>query len=273
MSIVVAVKVGEGLVLSADSATSIILQSSAGPATIGNIFLYTRKLLHLKDYPIGILTWGLGSIGQRSIESLVKEYEDGKPSISDKSSNNYKPDYQYDVQTIAEELRKFLLGFYEKMYQHVKIESQIPLGMFVGGFSRGRFFADEYAFVIPFDIESRNVSPNLPDGSPNFGAHSYGLNDAITRYTHCYDEQLEEALKSKGFDQKAIQEILEPLEYKITFSGMPLQDAIDFAVSLVQLTIARYRFVIGPQVCGGEIDVAVLTNRYFNWVHRKSWKT
>jgi hypothetical protein len=273
MSIVVAAKVGEGLVLAADSATSIILQSSDGPAKIGNIFLYTRKLLHLKDYPIGILTWGLGSIGQRSIESLVKEYEDGKPSISDKSSNNYDPDYQYDVQAISEELRKFLCGYYERMYENVKVESQIPLGMYVGGFSRRRFFADEYAFVIPFDTASQNVSPALPDGSPTFGAHSFGLNDAITRFTHGYDERLEDVLKSKGFDQNAIQEILEPLQYEITFSGMPLQDAIDFAVSLVQLTIARYRFVIGPQVCGGEIDVAVLTNRYFNWVHRKSWKT
>jgi len=52
---------------------------------------------------------------------------------------------------------------------------------------------------------------------------------------------------------------------------MPLQDAIDLAVYLVEMTIGRYRFAVGAPVCGGEVDVAVITPRGFTWVSRKSW--
>lgn len=69
-----------------------------------------------------------------------------------------------------------------------------------------------------------------------------------------------------------VNSLFKSLEYEITFSGMPLQDAIDLAVSMVQMTITRFRFVRGASLCGGAIDVAVITNRYFNWVQRKSWK-
>ena len=43
------------------------------------------------------------------------------------------------------------------------------------------------------------------------------------------------------------------------FDGMPLQDAVDFANYAVQLTIGRFRFAAGVPVCGGNVDIAVIT--------------
>ena len=60
-------------------------------------------------------------------------------------------------------------------------------------------------------------------------------------------------------------------EYPIAFEGMPLQDAIDLAVYLVEMTTGRYRFAVGAPPCSGELDVAVITPRGFTWVYRKSW--
>jgi len=85
MSICVSVKVAEGLVLAADS-TAAIHGSLPGPSgTSGKGVLKTydhvRKLSHIKDYPIGTLTWGTALIGSRSVESLIKEYEHGLPPL------------------------------------------------------------------------------------------------------------------------------------------------------------------------------------------------
>jgi hypothetical protein len=60
--------------------------------------------------------------------------------------------------------------------------------------------------------------------------------------------------------------------WPIIYEGMPLQDAIDLAVYLVNVTIGHSRFAVGPPVCGGQIDVATITSRGFQWIRRKSWQ-
>jgi hypothetical protein len=52
---------------------------------------------------------------------------------------------------------------------------------------------------------------------------------------------------------------------------MPIQDAIDLAVYLVNVTIGHSRFAVGPAVCGGQIDVATITSRGFRWISQKDW--
>jgi hypothetical protein len=53
---------------------------------------------------------------------------------------------------------------------------------------------------------------------------------------------------------------------------MPLQEAIDYVNYMVNVVTGRYRFVLGPEFCGGEIDIAAITQRKFNWISQKSWK-
>ena len=61
------------------------------------------------------------------------------------------------------------------------------------------------------------------------------------------------------------------LMWPIIYQGMPIQDAIDLAVYLVNVTIGHSRFALGPPVCGGQIDVAAVTSRGFHWIKRKDW--
>lgn len=51
---------------------------------------------------------------------------------------------------------------------------------------------------------------------------------------------------------------------------MPLQDAIDFAAYLVHVVKGRFRFVVGPKVCGGPVDIAVVKPGKFEWIRRKT---
>lgn len=50
---------------------------------------------------------------------------------------------------------------------------------------------------------------------------------------------------------------------------MPVQDAIDLSVFLANVTIGHSRFVVGPPVCGGHVDVATITHNGFEWVRQK----
>jgi hypothetical protein len=70
LTIAVSVKVGEGLVLAAESTSS-----SSSEGNLAQSYHHARKLLQEEKYPIGILTYGLGSIGGRNLESVIAEFE------------------------------------------------------------------------------------------------------------------------------------------------------------------------------------------------------
>lgn len=66
-----------------------------------------------------------------------------------------------------------------------------------------------------------------------------------------------------------VNELRQRFQWNILFDGMPLQDAIDFGVYLANVTIGHSRFVVGPPVCGGHVDVATISHRGFSWVRQK----
>jgi hypothetical protein len=70
MTIAVSVKVGEGLVLAADSTSSFFSEN-----VLAQSYHHARKLLQLQEYPIGIMTYGLGQVAGRNLESLLAEFE------------------------------------------------------------------------------------------------------------------------------------------------------------------------------------------------------
>ena len=76
MTIAISIKVGEGLVYAADSTGSFFDMTRAKPELVQS-FNHARKLIQVEEYPVGILTFGQGSIGSRNLESLVAEFENG----------------------------------------------------------------------------------------------------------------------------------------------------------------------------------------------------
>src|SRR5438105_10995028 len=65
MSIIVSVKINDGVVMAADSATTF---------AIGQIYEHANKIVNLvKGLPIGVMTCGAGGIGNASIATLLKD--------------------------------------------------------------------------------------------------------------------------------------------------------------------------------------------------------
>jgi hypothetical protein len=266
MTIVVAVKVNDGLVLAADSTVAVHGGPSGQPPGILKTYDYGRKLSHIKDYPIGTLSWGISLLGSRTIESLINEYEFGLPSARDEAARGF------EVRDIADNLRTFLLERYEAQYGPLSPGEQPSLGILVSGYSDSAYFPEQYLFEFPSIPEVQIRRPDKETGEPDFGVDWFGLTDAITRLIKGADPRLAQVLAGRlQISADEAWQLLAQFEYPIAFEGMPLQDAIDLAVYLVEMTIGRYRFAVGAPLCGGEVDAAVITSRGFTWVYRKNW--
>jgi hypothetical protein len=285
MTVCVSVKVSEGLVLAADSMSAVhgTYPGADGKTTAGILKTYqhVRKLAHLKDYPIGTLTWGTAVVGPRSIDSLIREYEYGLVSRAEQAArlktpgagDPAAPDEQPtdSVRAIAEGLLRHVQPLYRAAFDDEPPDQRPPLGILVGGFSGGQFFPEQWLIDLPRSADLQPIRPDV-NGQPWFGAMWFGLTDAIVRLHWGRDERAIPLLAKRfNVSTEEIAALLEPLQYPVAFTGMPLQDAIDYAVYLVNVVIGRFRFVVGVPLCGGDIDVAVITPGAFHWVQRKSW--
>jgi len=266
MTICVSVRTPEGLILAADSMVTLegVINTPKGQQTgVLQTFEFANKLTRIKDYPIGVMTWGIASISDRSIPSLIMEWEHDYPSLKDNAS--------FTVKDVADALHKFIEERYDKVYPASAKRPQ--LGLFIGGYSQGQFFSDQYKCALPKESTWKEVRPNKPDGSQSFGANWFGQIDTLSRLIHGYDRAGIDELVKRGVDKTIVQKWINDRvsELPLVFDGMPLQDAVDFANYAIQLTIGRFRFAIGVPVCGGNVDIAVITPNAFQWAQRKQW--
>jgi hypothetical protein len=283
MTICVSVKVSEGLALAADSTATVQgwLGQPGGQPQILKTYDHARKLSHIKDYPIGTQSWGISLIGSRSVESLIKEFEYSLPSVVEeqekmkeiRKTRGQIPDdekFAYSVKEIASGLLKHITVFYDAEFENAP--EKPALGILVSGYSSGQFFPEQWGLDIPKSSELIELRPNQ-NGKPDFGANWFGMTDAINRLHKGLDDRaIVKVSELTKLPQEEILKLFAGLEYPVLFDGMPLQDAVDYATYLVNVVIGRFRFVLGAPVCGGEVDVAVITPNAFTWVQRKSWK-
>ena len=74
MTVAIAIKINNGLVLATDSASA-IGEVNDNQARISHTYYNADKLFNLKKrYSIGCLTWGDGSINGVSISTLIKDF-------------------------------------------------------------------------------------------------------------------------------------------------------------------------------------------------------
>lgn len=274
MSVVIVAKVSEGLVLAADSAAT-LMGKIKGPVTeqegVLKTFYNAKKLLQIGNFPIGVLTWGNAFIGPRTLESLVREWEHDNHW---ESGEQYKQKHRdsFSVRKCAEGLLQHISRVHEDEFADLPQEQRPGIGMIVAGYSEGEFFPEIWRFVVPVDDDVHNQRPDIA-GKPDFGASWFGLTESIVRLHFGRDERVIKIVSEKfNIPEIEVQDALKPLQYPVPFAQMPLQDAIDYVNYMVNVVIGRYRFVLGTEFCGGEIDIAAITQRKFNWISRKSWK-
>jgi len=267
MSICVSVRVAEGLVLAADSANVLLglMDPKQKEPSIIQTFEHANKVCQLADLPIGVMSWGNAAIRDRTIQSLIMECEYEHEDVFKKQDCS--------VRTAAETLLHFIRHRYDRAHPERAGRDRPTIGVLVGGYSYRQFYSELYAFSLPNGEDVETVRPNKADGTPSFGTNWFGSGEALTRLIKGFDPRVLDDMVAHGIERDSVEAWAQAAvgELPLIFDGMPLQDAIDFANFAVQVTIGVCRFRAGPPVCGGKVDIAVITPGKFHWAQRKQW--
>ncbi|MDQ1402366.1 MAG: hypothetical protein QOG03_682 [Actinomycetota bacterium] len=262
MTLAIAVATGDGLVVAADSRTTLTGVNSHRRVLSD----HAHKVFQVGQ--LAVATYGWGMLLDRNIAGHIGEF-----------ARSFGEDPQFTPETLARALAAY---FQELMNKHIGADyDKLLPGV------------DELGFIVAgYDGQSGAIwEVGLPSGTVQLqsqtqtgGALWRGQPDVIVRLVKGYDIV---ALKGRvgagpAETTKAL-DALEPdllsLEYVIDFQRMNLQDAIDFAVLGIRTTIDVQRLTLGracdtelswPGV-GGPIEIAAVTPRGgFKWIQRTS---
>lgn len=272
MTIAVSLKVHDGVVLAADSATTMV--DSANPQVALNVYNNANKIFNLcKGRPLGMVTWGAGSIAGQSIATLAKDLR-MRFAGEDQANAAWALGPACTVEDVAKRAREFL---FEEQYQAAFPGSppKPEMGFIVSGYSTTGKFGEEWRFLV--DENGNCDPPALIRAGDLPGVSFHGQPEPVNRLVMGYSPDLPRALEAMGKMSLADAQALLPqlkalLGAPLVQSAMPIQDAIDLAEFFVHTAIQWSRFALGAQTVGGQIEIAAITRHEgFKWVRRKYW--
>ena len=268
MTVVVSVKINDGIVLAGDSAGSFFDDD-------GNrlkIYNNANKVFNLvKGLPIGAFTWGVGGIGAASTATVTKDLR-RRLSGDDPERQDWKLDRtNYTIQAVAERVREF---FFEEMFPTAYGENP-PAAYFLGykvcGYSAGAALPELWDVRI---VNGACEPPTLVRNQEAVGSSWDGEYEPMQRLLLGVSGKLVEILKEGGVAEDAAVRMLRDfqgkLEAPMVVPGMPIKDAIEQAIFMVETTIKYVGFCMGHETVGGPIEVASITKHEgFKWIQRK----
>jgi hypothetical protein len=278
MSIAVLIGVHDGLVLAADSASTLAIQPPPGVMVpggraIANVYDNANKIFNLvKGVPIGCITFGSGNIGNASIGTLIKDLR--KKLTETPGALNFDAQ-NYTMEGVANVLSTFLGEECDRLGQPAKIETNI--GFLLGGYSRPGDLGESWSIEIKAGIAQ---PPKKLRQNHEVGINWGGSAEALQRLVLGFSPSIFNVLASVTAppqDPAALANQLTPvlaanLQAAIVFAPMPIQDVIDLATFLVHAAIMYARFMPGPNVVGGPIEIAAITkHESFKWISRKHY--
>ncbi len=276
MSVALAMNVHDGIILAADSASTLTLgpnptnQPGARPSQIANVYNNANKIANLwKGKPIGCVAFGSGSIGNASISTLLKDFRQKlrQPESFEINNSGFNID-DYTMKGVAQLLADFLSRECEKLS---KDTPRPTLGIFLAGYSTNAPLGERWAI----NIQNGQAQPPIPLHAPEQVGMNWGGEggEVISRVVLGYSNGLL-GLLGRAFPAQLgqLKPILDQLQAPVVFAPMPIQDAIDLAEFLVHTAIQYSRFIPGAQVVGGPIEIAAITKHEgFKWIRRKHY--
>jgi 20S proteasome alpha/beta subunit len=260
MTIIVSVKINDGIVMAADSVSSF---------PNGMTYQHANKIVNLhKGFPLGAMVTGNGGIGSESIETLLKDLR-RRFHGEDVAYLNWKLDpAAFTLQAVAEKLREFL--FEEKARQ---LNEDVHMKIRICGYSAGRPLSE----VWEVNILGRDcAAPAQVQDEKSCGPMWDGEYEALNRLIFGLGTGFVPAIVTHGaLNQQQAEDVYRQLPkalyQQFVLPAMPIQDAIHLARFLVETTIGMVKFSVNrTKTVGGPIEIAVITKHEgFKWVHRK----
>lgn len=255
MSIIVSVKINEGIVMAADSATTF---------EIGQIYEHTNKLVNLvKGLPIGIMTCGAGGIGNASIATLLKDLR----QLSNADSGKWVIDPAgYTMQSVA----VIVHDFFEERAKGANFTGHLRLR--ICGYSKGRAQPEVWEVCLNAGKPAEPSSIQKEDGiGPLWDGEYEAMDRLILGVGNVSDQVLAEHGMSRDHFEQTRSKFIEKAYENLIIPAAPIQDAIDLARFMVETTKGFTRFAVTrKKTVGGLSEIAAITKHEgFRWVQRK----
>lgn len=279
----------EGVVFGADSTASLI--TSPGGF---HYFNHNQKLFELGEAStLAALTWGLGSLGTTSYRTLLAELSDDlekkPPKDVAEVATRFTPKFwsaysaQPDVITamgicaplIAKTQHDPRVAVSPTMRTKTEEDTLLELRQkYIVGFCIGGYVLPDRtpsAFHMQFD-PSHTGAPT-PNAIPKSSVQFWGAPNIFQRLILGADDNLRKAIQDSPHWTGTPHDVA-ALVAPHTFGHpvLPIRDAIDFVHACIYSTIKAMKFSNFSQICGGPIELAVITtDRRFRWVRHKEW--
>ena len=272
----------EGVVLGADSTT-----------TYGALhFNNSQKLFEIgEESTLAAVAWGLGGLQISSHRTLLALLDDdlrkNPPATNNEAANRWTDQFWAAYSdpgspispAIAECQRLHAKKPFdpktpdpsgrteaeEREYQQLRV-------VLVAGFCIAGYVLPDRtpaAFEVVFDpLQSKPTPTSKPQGYWFWGAPNM-----IQRLIFACDDELKSSIVGSGKWSGRRQE-LEALvaQHALAHPIVPIREAIDFVHACISSTIKAFKFSNLSQICGGPIEIAVITtDRKFRWVRHKAW--
>lgn len=260
MTVLVSIKINDGVVMAADSASSF---------ASGMVYQHADKIVNLRQgLPIGAMVTGAGGIGNESIDTLLKDLR-RRFNGEDEARRDWALDpARYTLAQVAERLRSFL--FEEKAAAYAGgVWTRVRLC----GYSADRSLAEVWEILL---LGPESPAPTQVQGEQDFGIRWDGEYEALSRLIFGLGTGFEDAAAHSGLTAEAARDLhakLSPALFELLFiEAMPIRDAVDLARFLVETTIGFVKFSIArPKTVGGSIAIAAITKHEgFQWVQRQN---
>ncbi len=276
----------EGIVLGADSTST---YQNFGRSKHYN---HGQKLFQIGiESTIGIVTWGVGGLRFGSYRTLIARLADKCPPpqapsvqhVAEKWIDLFWAEYQNcfsaEIATLTTLNLKPPMAMTptgldpncrnpaEEMHFR-QLSNDLVVGFCMGGYVLGD--RQPHAFEIIFDPLGAKPTPTPLAPAQTF----WGVPSLIGRLINGCAPELRNSILSCG-KWNGTETDLDMLiaQHKLHHPAtVPIRDAIDFTHACLLTTVKAIKFSSLPQVCGGPLEVAVITtDRPFRWVKHKPW--
>lgn len=271
----------EGVVFGADSTTTMYVQDPGQQDCWSeHHFNFAQKIFQIgEENSLAITMWGLGELNGLSYRTLIAQFADDllkgpaktMQEVADRWAQHFWAAYAREFAQVLARTKVLRANTQRTPQEEDELESLMQSCS--GGFCLGGCCLPDrtpQAFETSYSPDMAAAGPPvaLPMGSANF----WGCPNLIHRLIIGADLGLLKSLLRSGKWSGTAQELIDLVRpYSLEQpTQLPIREAMDWVHASIYATIKTMKFSHMAPVCGGPIEVAVITtDRPFRWVRHK----
>ncbi len=271
----------EGVVFGADSTTTMHVRNPVpNTGSVEHHYNFAQKIFQIGDHStLGITMWGLGNLSKTSYRTLVARFSDQLQQCPESTMADiaalwnelfwtaYSSEYP-DILARARHLSLLPTRTPEESGELDMLEQSFSGGFCLGGWR----LPDRAPQAFKITYGPTQTTPTAPAPLSLGSAKFWGCPNLINRLIYGVDFGVLAAIiqsdKWTGTDEDLLA-LVSPYRLAQPFD-LPIREAIDWVHSSIYTTIQAMKFSHLAPVCGGPVEIAVITtDRQFRWVRHK----